>query len=331
MHTVRRASTPLISSALCLFAAGAFAAPPPAPLPPTPPAAEAQAAAAPTADAPPVVSPPAPAGPPPPLPASTNSAPPPAPPADATGKGTNAAAPVAPHAAPPTDEGPDCEREHDRTEGAGSFLLGPALLNLSSLNDRLQANGYEKLESVATFIGGEGHAIFGNGFVAGARGGAIFGPSGAGPDDMRAHLNGGFGLLDFGYAFVHTERFLFTFTGGIGGYGMDLSIGNGQSVRFDDVLRDPRHSASMSQGGVLVGLTLGIDWRIPTGHMERGRRGFFTMGARIGGLYGPPIGGWGIANGGDATDGPNTGLTGGFAALAIGFGGGGLHAAEAKK
>lgn len=322
---VRRAFSSLFSSALCLCGAGAFAAPPTQPSPATSPAEEAKAAAASGAAAAPAGSPIPPAEHPPTVSSSANIAPPPAQPAVIAEKGATVASPAAARDVPPNDESADSARDRDRTEGAGSFLLGPALLNLSSLNDRLQANGYEKMDTLATFIGGEGHAIFTNGFVAGARGGAILGPSGAGPDDMRTHLSGGFGLIDFGYAFVHTERFLFTLTGGVGGYGMEFSIGDGQSVRFDDVLKNPRHSASMGQGGVLVGLTLGIDWRVPTGSVERGRRGFFTLGARVGGLYGPPIGGWSVADGGDATNGPNTGLTGGFAAIAVGFGGGGLH------
>ena len=322
----RRAFAPLISSALSLFAAGAFAAPPTQPPPSSSPADEAKATAPSSAAAAPAGAPAPPAEPPPAVPNSSTAAPPPAQPAVTAAAGTSAASPAPPRTIASSDEGSsDSSRDRDRTEGAGVFLLGPALLNLASLNDRLQANGYEKLDTLATFIGGEGHAIFANGFVAGARGGAILGPSGAGPNDMQTHLSGGFGLIDFGYAFVHTERFLFTLTGGVGGYGLELGIGDGQSVRFDDVLQNPRHSASMGQGGVLVGLTLGVDWRIPTGPAERGRRGFFTLGARLGGLYGPPIGGWSVAQGGDATNGPNTGLTGGFAAIAVGFGGGGLH------
>jgi hypothetical protein len=67
---------------------------------------------------------------------------------------------------------------------------------------------------------------------------------------------------------------------------------------------------------------VGLDGRVPVGTVERGRRGFFTLGARVGALYGPPLGGWGLDEGGDATAGPGRGLTGVYGALAIGFGGG---------
>jgi len=58
------------------------------------------------------------------------------------------------------------------------------------------------------------------------------------------------------------------------------------------------------------------------GAAERGKRGFFTIGARLGALFGPPIGDWNLAEGAQATGAPSTGLSGAYAALAIGFGGG---------
>jgi hypothetical protein len=186
----------------------------------------------------------------------------------------------------------------------------------------MQSNGYEKLSSVMTLLGGEGRAVFRSGFVAGARGAAVLAPSRNGPGGVEAHFGGGFGMLDFGYALVHTAPFLLTLTGGIGGYGVSLDIGDTQPATFDDVLKNPHRSASLSRGGLLVGLTLGMDARIHTGPAERGRRGFFTIGLRVGGLYGPPIGDWDLGPGTKATGAPSLSLTGGYAALAIGFGGG---------
>jgi hypothetical protein len=214
-----------------------------------------------------------------------------------------------------------CERDEEAAEGAGAFVVGPGQFDFSSLNDHLVASGYERLNNLMTIIGGDGHAVFDSGFVAGARGGALVGPSGTGPG-VRTHLAGGFGMVNFGFAPVRTTHFLFTVTGGIGGYGLSLGIGDDQSVPFDSVLRSPRHSASLSHAGLLLGLTMGADFRVPIGRVERGRRGFFTLGVRVAGLYGPPLGEWNVSNGGEATGGPRTGLTGGYGAIAIGFGGG---------
>ena len=239
----------------------------------------------------------------------------------------SAAAAQAPPAQTPSTTAPPCEPDEDEaSEGFGDFIAGPALINLSSLNDHLAANGYDRLSSVMVLLGGEGHGVLPSGFVVGARGAGVFGPSANGPDGMQTHLSGGFGMVDFGFAFVHQPNLLLTLTGGLGGYGMTLGIGDGQSARFDDVLKNPKRSTSMDVAGLLVGLTLGIDGRVPIGKVERGRRGFFTIGLRVAGLWGPPIGGWDLAGGDNATAGPNTGLTGGYAALAIGFGGGSVKA-----
>lgn len=72
------------------------------------------------------------------------------------------------------------------------------------------------------------------------------------------------------------------------------------------MLKNPKRSTSLSEGGVLVGLPLALDGRVPLGKVERGRRGFFTLGARIGALYGPSLGGWSLPEG-NATGGPSGG------------------------
>jgi hypothetical protein len=218
----------------------------------------------------------------------------------------------------------ECKPCEDRNppEGAGTFLLGVGLFDLSSLNDRLAANGYEQLDGVITVIGGEGRAIFPSGFVAGGHGAGLLSPGGAGPGNLRTSFGGGFGMFDLGYAPVHTRAVLFTLTGGIGGYGWSLGISDQQSAKFNDVLKNPMRSSSLGSGGVLVGLTLGIDGRIGMGEAKNGRRGFFTVGARVGGMYGPQLGSWGLSEGMGATGGPSTGLLGAYAAVAIGFGGG---------
>lgn len=270
---------------------------------------------------------------PPPSPTETKAPEPPQAPLISTPDEDDAADPPPP--APPSPPGPPpkrvfaekpcapCEREDEEAaEGAGAFFIGAGFFDLSSLNERLRDNGYERISPWATLIGGEGHAVLESGFVAGARGAAIVYQSGDGPDGMRTHLGGGFGMLDFGFALVRRSPILLTLTASIGGYGTSLEIGDEQSARFDDVLADPRRSTSLDRGGLLTGLTLGFDGRVPVGREERGRRGFFTLGARLGVLYGPALGGWGFSPEAEATAGPSFGLTGAFAGVAIGFGGG---------
>lgn len=223
--------------------------------------------------------------------------------------------------AAPSTPAPCTDAERDETEGAGIFWFGPGLFAFSALSDRLEAHGYDRLPNLLPVIGGEGHAVFRSGFVIGGHGAGLLAPDRDGPDDLELHFGGGFGLADFGFAPVHTRSLLFTITGGIGGYGWNLGIGPKGHVDFDDALEDPRRTASLGRGGPLVGATLGIDGRFPLGEAKQGHQGFFTIGLRVGGLYGPPIGSFGLADSGDVSGGPDVGLSGGYAVLALGFGG----------
>lgn len=211
-------------------------------------------------------------------------------------------------------------RPEDRTEGSGSFLFGLGLFDLSALDERLVAHGYDEISRPLSVIGGEGHAVFESGFVVGGHGAALLAPDGDGPGDVESSLSGGFGMLDLGFALVHTPAWLLTATGGVGGYGLSLELDEHRSVRFDDVLRNPERSASLSRGGVLVGATLGLDGRIPIGAPDRGRQPFCAIGLRVGGMYGPPLGDWSLDDGTRSAGGPDLGLLGGYVALAIGFG-----------
>lgn len=246
------------------------------------------------------------------------------------------AAPPAPPATPPAAPSPNantapspsvtspcpvCDDDDDDTEGRGAFLLGLGFFDLSKLNDRLVASGYEAVDDALTVIGGEGHAVFANGFVAGGMGAGILGPTSEGPREAHMDFGGGFGMLDLGFALVHTRSILFTVLGSVGGYGWTMSIDQPGAARFDDVLDNPRRSTSLTRGGMLAGLTLAIEGRIPVGPAERGRQGFFSLGLRAGGLYGPPLGTWSLADGSDATAGPDTRMAGVYSLLTLGFGG----------
>ncbi len=233
--------------------------------------------------------------------------------------------PVAPgdvRLAPLVESEPECRCDDEEdAEGSGAFLIGVGLFDLSELNDRLADNGYEELQATATLIGGEGHGVMDSGFVAGIRGAAILYPDGNGPGSYQTSLAGGFGMLDLGFALVRKRHILLTLTGGIGGYGWSLDISDRASADFDAALSDPARSTSMGRGGLLTGLTVGFDGRVPVGPVERGRQGFFTMGARISALYGPPIGSVSFEDDADVDDAPAMNLVGVYGALTIGFGG----------
>lgn len=205
-------------------------------------------------------------------------------------------------------------------EAIGAFFVGPGLFELTPLNDRLRSNGYETIPSLMTLVGAEGHLILPSGLVFGAHGAGLLSPSGSGPMDMQTQFGGGFGLLDLGYAFVHSAPILASFYAGFGGYGTSFEISSGQAQKFDAVLQNPQQSSSMGRSGLLIGATLALDGRIPLGSADRPRRSFVSIGVRVSGLVGSGLGGWTLSHGADATDGPVLGLNGGFVALAIGFG-----------
>lgn len=218
-------------------------------------------------------------------------------------------------------EAPECDAyDGDDAEGQGTFLIGMSVFDLSALNDRLTRAGYARFDSVMTVIGGEGRAIMKSGFVVGGRGAALIASDAEGPGELRAQLGGGFGMVDFGFALVRSRRLLLTLTAGLGGYGLGLDLGEQQALDFDDVLENPRQGSSLGSGGLLTGLMLSFDGRVAAGKPERGRQGYFTLGARLAGLFGPALGSWGSDNL-DISNAPSTTLLGAYAALAIGFGG----------
>ena len=160
-----------------------------------------------------------------------------------------------------------------------------------------------------------------SGFVVGGMGAAILSRGGNGPGNVDAELSGGFGMLDLGFALVNSQALNVVLGGGIGGYGMSLSIHETGGARFDEVLERPGRSATLGRGGLLTSVTLRVEGKVPVGRVERGRQGFLTLGLRAGGLYGLPLGHFSLANGSDVTGDPDTTLAGFYLALTLGFGG----------
>ena len=202
------------------------------------------------------------------------------------------------------------------------IFFGAGFFELTSLNDRLAAHGYDRIESFRPVLGGELRAIHPSGLVTGIYGAAIFARSADGPDGLRAKWSGGFGVFEAGYAFVHLPAFTLSLSGGIGGYGVTLDIADPGGARFDSVLDMPRRGTSLTNGGLLFGLMLRADGRIPLGPVRNERQGYLAIGLRVNGLWGPALGDWGFEfNDDDATRGPSSNLAGVYAALVLGWGG----------
>lgn len=201
------------------------------------------------------------------------------------------------------------------------IFFGAGMFDMSALNDALRGQGYEQLDDMTPVIGAELRAIHPSGFVSGLTGVAIFGIKGDGPDSLKTKWSGGYGLIDFGYAPVRLDALSLSLSAGIGGYSVRFDVMDRSPADFADVLETPRRELSVSHGGLLFGLLLRVDGRIPVGKVRNARQGYIALGLRVTGLWGPSLGDWSSAASGSQIDhGPTARLMGATAALILGWG-----------
>ena len=218
--------------------------------------------------------------------------------------------------------------ERPRADFMPALFVGAGLFELAGLNGRLEAAGYERLEGITPVIGGELRVIHPSGLLTGIYGAAILPNTGSGPSGVRSSWNGGFGLLEAGWAFVHLPGFALSLSGGAGGYWASLDVHRRGDASFTDVLEDPRRGTSLGVGGLLLGAVLRADGRIPLGAPRDDRQSYLAVGLRVTGLWGPALGGWDFDEyNDDVGDGPSGNLAGVYAALVIGWGGTSLNTA----
>lgn len=93
------------------------------------------------------------------------------------------------------------------------------------------------------------------------------------------------------------------------------------SYSFDDVLKDPKRGATLTSGGFLINLALGMDYYLKMGENEEGHGGFL-LGVRAGYTLAPSKGGWDMYSN-ELSDAPEISMTGFF--IRIIFGGGGFE------
>lgn len=204
----------------------------------------------------------------------------------------------------------------------GISLLGGALVaDMGAINDRLAGLGDQypnKVPSVFPIFGGQGFGLFSR-FLVGGSGAAIFSRTVDASDDRKLSVSGGFGTFDFGYQLLRVNGFMIAPVLSVGGYGMSMTVAHKGKVDFDNALTQAR-STTMTNDGVLTGLSLVAKVvMIGRGSQVPGARTGWTLGVRVGGLYGFPVRGF-RADGSDVTGDPKYGLRGGYAALSLGLG-----------
>jgi hypothetical protein len=202
-----------------------------------------------------------------------------------------------------------------------SAFGGVMLVDLGPLNDRLASNGYAaKLPLVFPILGGQGFGLFGH-FLIGGSGAGLLARNVDGPNGTsKVSASGAWGTFDFGYQLLRVNGFLVAPVLSLGGYGMDVTIDDKAGDSFDHTLGNPHRGANLTNNGFLGGISL-VAKTILIGrnaHVADARSGW-SLGLRVGGLYGIPTHGW-RSNGADISGGPSFGLRGGYAALSIGAG-----------
>jgi hypothetical protein len=206
--------------------------------------------------------------------------------------------------------------------GGISLLIGVAVADMGPINDHLKSNRTafpSDLPSVYPMFGGQGYGLFSR-FLIGGSGAAIFSRTVDEAADRKIAASGGWGTFDFGYQVLRVNGFMIAPVLSLGGYGMNVTVAQKGAVNFDDALTTNR-SSTMSNEGFLTGLSLVANTvLLGRGAQVPGARTGWTLGLRVGALYGIPVRGF-RADGAEVTGDPTYGLRGGYAALSIGVGG----------
>lgn len=209
-------------------------------------------------------------------------------------------------------------------EGRGYFSIGWATLDLAELNTPLMGRGYASFPENRLTVGGGGHGIRGR-WLLGGEGQALVGRS---QDATRAGqnyetvLNGGYGFFNVGYLAVrrgHLHAYPFA---GIGGAGAQLQIRESSAPTFDDVLRDPGRSASMTAGGLVFQIGVAVDQLFVLQSRESAAQSSesgLVFGLRIGYVFMPAQSAWRL-NSTRVAAGPDVGLGGPYVRFVVGGG-----------
>lgn len=211
------------------------------------------------------------------------------------------------------------------TEGRGYLTLGAAVPEVAALNRRLSSSGHATIADTVPTIGGGGHAVL-NRWILGAEGHAFVVPARAaavGARQIERAVGAASGFVDVGYIVVRRADVEVYPLVGIGGGGMQLKLTDRSPSQFDEVLADPRQSASLTVGGFLMQAAVGIERFVVLRRSEAGGRiseGGLTFGLRAGYVFGPLQGDWKL-QGATAAGGPDMGITGPYVRVVIGGGG----------
>lgn len=125
-------------------------------------------------------------------------------------------------------------------------MVGGNIVNLKSMNQRLENKGYPKLPENLISLGGGGHGIIGR-VIIGGEGHGFIGKKTTG-EKYNTSIGIGYGLFDIGYIAYSTRGLNIYPLLGLGGGGINIRIvERKETLSFDDVLDNPKGIANLSQ------------------------------------------------------------------------------------
>jgi hypothetical protein len=207
--------------------------------------------------------------------------------------------------------------------GGLSGFGGVMIVDMGPVNDRLQEQRAlypSDLPVVFPILGGQGFGLFSR-FLIGGSGAGLLSRSVDAANDRKISASGAWGTFDFGYQLLRVNGFLIAPVISLGGYGMNITVAPKGEVDFNEALQNPTRSLSLSNNGFLTGFSVVAKTIVigKTTAQVRNARSGWSLGLRLGALYGFPIHGW-RSNGAVVTGDPPFGLRGGYAALSLGAG-----------
>jgi len=202
--------------------------------------------------------------------------------------------------------------------GGGGFMFGANRFDLTALNDKLKAKGFESLGEGQVFFGGGGYGLIRGRILLGGEGGGF--TRDVVSDTQKATLSGGYGFFNVGYVIFSTGNLKLFPLLGIGGGGFSLRIAERRkSLTFDQVLEEPGQETNMTTGGFLFSFALGADFLLALGEDEEGKGGLL-LGIRAGYTFSPTKADWKMGDM-DVLGGPDVRMTGPYVHLLLGGGG----------
>lgn len=206
--------------------------------------------------------------------------------------------------------------------GGLSAFGGVMIVDMGPVNDRLQEQRAlypNDLPVIFPLLGGQGFGLFSR-FVIGGSGAGLLSRTVDAANDRKVSASGAWGTFDFGYQLLRVNGFLIAPVLSLGGYGMNVTVAPKGEANFDESLSNPTRSLSLSNNGFLTGVSVIAQTVIlGKGAQVKGARTGYTLGLRLGGLYGFPVHGW-TSNGATVNGDPPFGLRGGYLALSLGAG-----------